>query len=66
MLLNPSVDVFVPWSKDGVVRERYCHVYEPGELETLVAESGGLVVEAVWHDTGNWGVLAKASEHHNT
>jgi tRNA (uracil-5-)-methyltransferase TRM9 len=40
------------------VYQRYCHVYQKGELTELAALTPGLVVEKEYFDTGNWAVIA--------
>ena len=42
----------------GLVFQRYCHVYEKGELEALAGELGTAVrVVDSWYDTGNWALV---------
>ena len=68
-----SKDVFVPFhykgesdkekevrkvEGKGLVFQRYCHVYEKGELESLAKELGTAVrIVDSWYDTGNWALV---------
>ena len=53
-------DVLVPWktkkNEEGVDKEwkRFYHVFEAGELESLVEECQSLVVIESYYDQGNW------------
>ena len=41
------------------VYDRYCHVFCESELESLVNQTDGLMVEKSYFDTSNWAVIAK-------
>ncbi len=61
--LPPDVrgDVEVPWTlPDGVVVPRYYHLFQEGELETMIIESG-LHGERFFRGPGN--LFAEASSH---
>ena len=45
--------------KGAVVFQRYCHVYEEGELRDLFAQLPWLRVEEEYYDTGNWCITAE-------
>ena len=40
------------------IYQRYCHVYQKGELPGLVALTPNLKLEKEYFDTGNWAVIA--------
>ena len=46
-------------AKGAVVFQRYCHVYEEGELQELFARLPWVEVTESYYDTGNWCVVAK-------
>jgi alkylated DNA repair protein alkB family protein 8 len=46
-------------AKGAVVFQRYCHVYEEGELQELFARLPWVEVTESYYDTGNWCVAAK-------
>jgi alkylated DNA repair protein alkB family protein 8 len=46
--------VAVDESKGAVVLQRYYHLFEQGELESLVAHVPGLKVSQVFYDRSNW------------
>jgi alkylated DNA repair protein alkB family protein 8 len=46
--------VAVDTAKGAVVFQRFYHLFEKGELETLIAEVPGLRVEQVFYDRSNW------------
>ncbi|KAK9497636.1 hypothetical protein O3M35_004327 [Rhynocoris fuscipes] len=50
-------DVLVPWThnKEKKTYLRYYHIFGEDELEKLVIDSGGIILQ-VYHDMGNWGV----------
>mmetsp|Transcript_22717 Transcript_22717/g.44573 ORF Transcript_22717/g.44573 Transcript_22717/m.44573 type:complete len:363 (-) Transcript_22717:308-1396(-) len=56
-----EADVFVPWHFRGQeqVFDRYCHVYQKGELESLFAQVPGTSIETSYYDCGNWCIIAK-------
>ena len=54
-----AADVLVPWkAKSGVEYQRFCHVFEDGELAALVASVPGARVVRAYTDTGNVCVVA--------
>jgi len=38
----------------NLILQRYCHVYEEGELEALIRDHGGVEILRTFWDTGNW------------
>ena len=51
-------DLLVPWNKKQAgTFHRFYHVFEEGELETLVKGVPGLEIEQTWYDQGNWCVV---------
>ncbi|GBG30794.1 Alkylated DNA repair protein alkB-like 8 [Hondaea fermentalgiana] len=56
-----EADVFVPWHLRGqdCVFDRYCHVYQRGELEALFQQIPGVCIERSYYDCGNWCVIAR-------
>jgi alkylated DNA repair protein alkB family protein 8 len=47
-------ELAVDASKGAVVLQRFYHLFEQGELEGLVAQVPGLLVEQVLYDRSNW------------
>mmetsp|Transcript_34306 Transcript_34306/g.89526 ORF Transcript_34306/g.89526 Transcript_34306/m.89526 type:complete len:259 (+) Transcript_34306:89-865(+) len=45
--------------KKALVFDRYCHVYEEGELPSLFEAVEGLRIVECYYDTGNWCVIAE-------
>ena len=39
---------------DGMVFQRYCHVYKKGELEELFLKIPGIKVVSSWYESSNW------------
>jgi len=47
----------------NLVLQRYCHVYEEGELEALIRENDAVEILRTFWDTGNWCVEFKRHDN---
>jgi alkylated DNA repair protein alkB family protein 8 len=56
-------DCLVPWTKKDKTYQRFYHVFEEGELETLVTsvtlDSHRFEIERSYYDKANWVVIAR-------
>eukprot|EP00949_MAST-11_sp_MAST-11-sp1_P000624 g624.t1 len=48
--------------KRSTVYQRYCHVYQRGDLEKLMNAVPGVIIEKTYFDTSNWAVRATVSK----
>lgn len=47
------------WQEAPPVLQRYCHVYEEGELVALLGQVSELEIVDTWFDTGNWCAVSR-------
>ncbi|XP_003738903.1 alkylated DNA repair protein alkB homolog 8 [Galendromus occidentalis] len=57
-------DVLVPWKKseNNDTQQRYYHVFDKGELRSLVQDIEGIELLDEYHDEGNWCIILKKTQ----